>query len=507
MSFHFFLNYCTAQTPDVKFTLVTGGNGISFGKINAIIKDKHGFLWLSDQSNGCIIRYDGNQIIRYKSLSKKPNSLGGAYPECLATDSAGILWIGFYGMGLDRFDPYTNTFTHFRHNPGDPQSLASDAVSSVLVDHLGNVWVGNDGGLDLLDQKTGKFKHYNNKHGDPTSLSNDAVRIIYEDKAGELWIGTGYPWYGYEDDKAGGLNHFHRNNGTFTRYINDPGNPATLIDNKVRAIFEDSRGTFWIGTRGDGLHTLDRKTGLVTRFTNYPDKPGQLSRPAVKGTDDHITFITEDIEHQLWVGTLANGIIRYDPETKKVVHYTNYNANVALKKDTSGWCALATQDGIVWLSTQNANLYKIDLYNSLAPQFGESAKDGVHTVCAESDSVLWFGTSSGLVRKDIKNNITQHFVHDPNNPNSLSSNRINEVIRDKRGDLWIGTSGGGVNRYNPVSKTFVHYLSDDANKSENQITVLCEDHDSTIWVGTTGAGLYHIDPGTGKNIHYKIVLL
>ena len=124
----------TAQTQDVRFTLVTGGNGISFGKINAFLRDKYGFIWLSDQSNGCIIRYDGNQLVRYKNMPRNPNSLGGVYPECLASDTAGIIWIGFYGTGLDRFDPHTNTFTHFRHSQTDPQSLSDDFVSAVRVD-------------------------------------------------------------------------------------------------------------------------------------------------------------------------------------------------------------------------------------------------------------------------------------------------------------------------------------------------------------------------------------
>ena len=74
----------------------------------------------------------------------------------------------------------------------DPESLSNDFVSAVLVDHLGNIWVGNYGGLDLLDQKTGKFKHFRNKANDPTSLSCDTVRALYEDKAGNLWVGTGF---------------------------------------------------------------------------------------------------------------------------------------------------------------------------------------------------------------------------------------------------------------------------------------------------------------------------
>ena len=252
-----------AQTQQVKFSLITGTNGVSLGKINAITQDRYGFIWFADQTNRCITRFDGSHMKRFQNDPKNPNSLGGYYPECIAIDPAGTIWVGFYGQGLDRFDPLTNSFTHYRHDAKDPGTLANDYVSAVLIDHLGNLSAGTDGGLDLLDQKTGTFKHFKNIPGDNTSLSYNEIRAIYEDKAGELWIGTGAPWDGNDE---GGLNQFNRRTGTFTRYKNDPKDPNTLINNKVRSIFEDSRGTFWVGTAGDGLHSMDRKTGLFTRY-------------------------------------------------------------------------------------------------------------------------------------------------------------------------------------------------------------------------------------------------
>ena len=101
----------TAQTQTIKFNLVSGANGLSLGKINSLTRDIHGVMWLSDQTNRCLTRYDGNRITRYQNDPKNLNSLGGTYPECLNTDAAGIIWVGFYGTGLDRFDPETNTFT------------------------------------------------------------------------------------------------------------------------------------------------------------------------------------------------------------------------------------------------------------------------------------------------------------------------------------------------------------------------------------------------------------
>src|SRR5258708_1902737 len=93
----------SAQTQDVKFNLISGSNGISLGKINGIARDIHGVMWFSDQSNRCIVSYDGNKMTRFQNDPKKPNTLGGIYPECVFADSSGIIWVGFYGMGLDSF--------------------------------------------------------------------------------------------------------------------------------------------------------------------------------------------------------------------------------------------------------------------------------------------------------------------------------------------------------------------------------------------------------------------
>ena len=498
----FLIKDSAAQTQQVKFNPVTGTNGVSLGKINAITRDKYGFIWFSDQSNRCIVRFDGSHMTRYQNDPRNPNTLGGHYPECLFADAEGNIWIGFYGMGLDKFDPVSNTFTHYRHLKNDPESLSDDFVTSILIDHLGNIWVGNYGGLDLLDEKTGKCKHYSHNPADAFSLSNNKVRALYEDKAGELWIGTGFP---FEVDNKGGLNRFSRKTGTFTRYLNDPKNPNSIINNKVRAIFEDSRGTFWIGTAGDGLHTMDRKTGLFTRLTYNPEKPEQLSRPPKKDSIDHITFITEDADKEIWIGTYSNGIIRYDPLSKKITQYGNNADKTGALKDNTSWWANATPEGFIWLSTEHANLFKIDIYNIIVKHFGNDPKDGVRAFNEETDSVFWYGTFNGLIRKDLKNGTTRRFVNEPGNNNSLSSNVVNKILKDKHGNFWIGTING-LNQYNFKTETFTRYLKDFDNNvvtGLNRFSSLCEDSDSNIWGGTFGAGLYMLNRNSGTFNRYQ----
>lgn len=162
-----FLHKGISQTQQIKFNLVNGMNGISLGKINSITQDRDGAMWFSDQTNRCITRYDGTNMTRFQHNPKDSNSLGGTYPEIIAVDSNGILWIGFWGFGVDRFDPATHTFTHFRHNPNDDKSLSDNTVSNILVDRQNNIWIGTKNGLDLLDRATGTFKHFRHDPNDP----------------------------------------------------------------------------------------------------------------------------------------------------------------------------------------------------------------------------------------------------------------------------------------------------------------------------------------------------
>ena len=490
-----------SQTQQVKFIPVTGTNGIILGKINGMTRDKYGFMWFSDQSNRCIIRFDGTHMTRYQNDPRNPNSLGGYYPECLFADSNGYIWIGFYGMGLDKFDPVTKNFTHYRHQNNDPGSLSNDSVTAIVIDHFGNIWIGNYGGVDLLDEKTGKFKHYRNDPNDSTSLSYNLVRAMYEDKAGDLWVGTGFPW---DHDNKGGLNRLNRKTGKFTRYLSDPKNPQTLINNKVRAIFEDSYGNFWVGTLGDGLHTLDRKTGLFTRHTYNKSHPEQLSRPPLVDSTDHITFITEDADKKIWIGSLFNGLTRYDPRSKEITHYGNKYDHAGILKDSTSWWASATPDGFVWLSTQNSNLFKIDIYNTVIPNYASSEVNGVSSFSETPDSAFWYGTANGLVRFDLKTGSVKRFIHDPRNPNSISDNLVYRIVKDRTGNFWIGTRHG-LNHFNIKTENFIRYYHDKNNLSSlsNLVFSLCADGDSILWIGTVSGGLDKLDLRTQKLINYS----
>ncbi|MBA2562445.1 MAG: histidine kinase [Chitinophagaceae bacterium] len=467
-----------------------------------IAQDPQGYMWFV--GNG-LHRYDGYTSVSYFNDPSNPRSLAANQLEAICADHNGIIWIGTQTLGLDRFDPATGVFTHFRHKPEDLTRLSNDTVRAVLADPEGTIWVGTVGGLDKLDQKKGTFTHYSHDPKDSTSLSNNHVSALYEDPDGTLWIGTGSPFF---EQGEGGLNRFDKKTGKFIRYLHDPKNPHSLINNKVRAIFEDSRETFWVGTAGDGLHTMNKQTGKFERHCYNPAYPERLSRPPLKNkkvqfwSDDVITFINEDGAGAIWIGTFQGGLSRYDAKTKKLTHYQSLKDSLPRKDATCFWWTYTSKEGVIWIATWEG-LFRTDPFLKSVPHFATGS--AVNRMYEDTSGVLWLGTNDGLIRNDRKNGSIKRFVHEKNNPFSLTSNSIWSIREDHSGILWVGTDNG-LNRFNSKTQTFTRYQNQpesDNSISSGLVDVIYEDRHGSLWVAPYGGGLDRMDTQTGNFIHYR----
>ena len=481
------------QTQQIKFNLVEGAGEVSLGKINAITQDLNGYMWFADMTKSCITRFDGYRMISFRHDPINPNSLAGTYPETIIADMEGNIWIGFYGMGLDRYDPTTGTFTHFRHDKNNPYSLSNDSVTALIVDNEGILWVGTYGGVDRFDRKTGRFHNYSHNAKDPATLTSNRVRALYEDRQGTIWIGTGLVW---DFNNDGGLNRFDKRTGRVTRYLHDPANPQTLVNNKVRAIFEDSKGNFWVGTAADGLHLMDRATGTFKRLTYNPAYPQHLSRPPFKKTNlnEHITFITEDVTGAIWIGTYESGINRFDPVTGKTTHYSNEERDGGFI-DNTAWCIYTSRDGVIWLGTNEGNLYRIDPLRKNIPY--TEIGSVVQMIYEDSSGVLWLGTPHGIIRMDRTRKQKEYFVPDTLYQVSKDGYRID--VEQAKSGLWV-TYGGKLLNFQPATKSFNEYKNPSpAGRmlANTYVSTIRKDRQGFLWIGGVN-GLYRLNEHNGQ---------
>jgi signal transduction histidine kinase/streptogramin lyase len=137
---------------------------------------------------------------------------------------------------------------------------------------------------------------------------------------------------------------------------------------------------------------------------------------------------------------------------------------------------------------------------------GSLNNNGVWCFHRDKEGILWVGTSGGGV-----NYFNPHkerfklFTHNSNNPKSLSYNFTGSFFEDHEGLIWIGTDGGGLNVYDPETGNFRTYKNNPADKysiSGNVIRGIAEDKDNNMWIGTWDAGLNKFERKTGRFIRY-----
>jgi len=464
-----------AQNParGIKFERFSREQGLSQSSVFCILQDRQGFMWFGTLDG--LNKYDGYNFTVYKHDALDSTSLSDNLVTSIYEDSASrnMLWIGT-GGGLNRFDRATERFTHFVNDPKNPHSLSNNSIRSIYEDHAGTLWIGTSGGgLNKFDREKERFIRYVNDPKNPRSLSNNSIWSIYEDHAGTLWIGT-----------RGGLNKFDREKEQFTHFVNDPKNPHSLSHNDISSIYEDHAGTLWIGTRGGGLNKLDREKEQFTRFVNDPKNPHSLS-------NNHVLSILEDSasRNTLWIGTKGGGLNKLVPSA---------SSGQALSPASSGSEGSDRPDSPVNKNNETAGQFTRFVNDPKNPH--SLSDNAVASLYADDSGIFWIGTEVGGLNKfDRDKERFTHFANAPDNPNSLNNNTVMSIYEDSasRNTLWIGTWGGGLNKFDREKEQFTHFVNDPKNPhslSNNHVLSIHEDFlatagRNTLWIGTYGGGL------------------
>jgi signal transduction histidine kinase/streptogramin lyase len=284
--------------------------------------------------------------------------------------------------------------------------------------------------------------------------------------------------------------------GSFTRYLHDSTNDNSLLSNKIRAIFEDSKGNFWIGTSGEGLHRMNREKGTFERFLFDPKHPDQLGGPAKNpGNEaDGITFLGEDKSGALWIGTYLEGLSRYDQHTKKTTRYKKGNGF----PDSTSYKGFISRDGTLWVATELSNLlFRADPVSKSIQSIYTG--DRVFKIISDNGKV-WVATmGGGLLQYDRNLLLIRRFKHDPSDPSSIFSDSISSLYKNAGEDtIWVGTVHG-VQILNTNTNKFSRLLfMKNPALSDFNTTIILKDSNMDLWLGTLGSGLvrYHFADGS-----------
>ena len=126
------LFFCQVIFPDnynnvYKFEKVAFSDELPQVSIPSILQNKQGYMWFA--TSGGLVKYDGYKIKVYTYTPGNLNSLSSSGINTIYEDSKGFIWIGSKGGGLDRFDPVTGSFIHFKAQPNTPHSLSTNYIT------------------------------------------------------------------------------------------------------------------------------------------------------------------------------------------------------------------------------------------------------------------------------------------------------------------------------------------------------------------------------------------
>jgi two-component system, sensor histidine kinase ChiS len=538
--FFIIITPCISAQQDkmgIKFDNISIKDGLSQSSPNCIFQDSRGILWIGTEDG--LNKYDGYAFTVYKPDQKDPNSISNPRIFSICEDARGNLWIGTNGGGLNEYDRKTDRFIHFLPSNQDSASIAGSLVYTVAKAAGNKIWIGTDKGLSIFDLKSNRFadvkhdpilepltrttilsialdtantwigtdiglfqvekagtlKSYSNAPGISQSLPGKLVTSLLIDKNHNLWVGT-----------ENGPAELKPGNENFEVFTDLSGNGLQSASDHVRALLEDDQGNIWIGTFGGGLHIYNASTGDFMHLAYDYNNPYSLS-------NNEVLSLFMDLSGIIWVGT--NGLDKYNPKKDKFVLY-DYVPYVREKLIFRNIHPIYEDTrGILWVGSKSDGLHILDRrnkkYSRLVHEPGNPnslSSSRIRTLLEYPEGTLWIGTEDQGLNKMILNaerKPTRYsfFRNIPGNPNSLTSNKIYAIYPDKKGKLWIGTDKG-LTIMEMATESFTQFIPDTNNpKSLSNSTVYCiyGDQSEGIWLATD-FGVNKFDPASGGFIHY-----
>ena len=280
------------------------------------------------------------------------------------------------------------------------------------------------------------------------------------------------------------------------QYLPDPNyisfNTVDGLSNSiVYTIAQDAEGYMWFGTE-DGLNRFDGH-----KFTVYKYSPSDEN--SLSGNKVNQIYLSPS--NQLWIAT-ANGLSKYNRDTN---NFTNYRVSEGLSNN--GIQTIFQIENKLWVGTDKG-LSIIDLISnqiSIIPisQDGSGTSHKWIRSITHKGNFVWVGTwGGGLNRYDLANQKFDYFFHDPKNNNSVSGNTIHSTYIDKQGELWVGTIKAGLNQYLPDCQCF-NRIPPFKNYSDTTISGFAEFNDDLLV--SSNIGLASLNHGSNKVTNYSLL--
>ncbi|MDC7223445.1 MAG: two-component regulator propeller domain-containing protein, partial [Spirochaetales bacterium] len=496
--------------------------GLPNSQIQSLFMGEGDILWVG--TYGGLSRFDivNLTFTNYSNDPEDPASLLGTIVTAAAEGEEGV-WVGTLG-GLCLLDEERGRFTRFVNSESDGASLPDNNVRALFYDDNNRLWIGTNKGLSLY-LGDGKFRSWpmGEEGTEPTDAK--AVMSIKETETGELaaglWAGgvllfdreketvsrryllpDNRIYFVYPDGESlwagtwgGGLYHIDREEGDYI-HLEGTGGKGELDGDIMYSFCRDDKGTYWIGTKGEGLFKLNPKKMKALIYTHDPTDPYSLG-------SGEITEMLFDKNETLWVGTYSNGLYRQEGKEN---HFTRYGMDepypftlnvdriTMLHKDEKERVWLGTTRGLL-LYNEETEAFEPVLFDD---RYEQEDQNIVYSMAEDREGNYWIGTyNRGVVVRD--RNWENPRYYDSSEEGKLSDNLVADIICDSAGDIWLATNGG-VNRYVGEEDDFIHYRYNKKTPwgiNTDHVRHLFEDSHHYLWVGTSEGGLNRLERKIG----------
>ncbi|WNJ20877.1 two-component regulator propeller domain-containing protein [Pontibacter sp. G13] len=395
--------------------------GMLAGYGKTMLMGPSGSLWIGTSGSG-LYKFNPSSRQIEQVFRQTPNASGLSHDLItdMQLDAHGNLLIATDGGGFNMLHLQTQTWSHLRYEPGVPGSLNSDALYCLLVDRLGNYWMGSfDGGINILPS-TGSPFDTDRQYGVEWAKGLRSVLSLALDSAGMVWMGT----------DGGGL--FSLNTSQIP-YQLEP-HPNRLDVPVITCLHSDQKGGMWVGSFARGLRYMNLHTRTTTSFTHHSQDSHSL-------VHDNVWDLAHTSDGTLWIGTLGGGV-DFLPPNETTFHHIPIGKN-GLSDVQILDLLLDKPEQNLWVATERGGLNRIHL-------------------------------------KDLS--ITQ-YRHDPLDSTSLSSDRLRCLFEGSDGTLWVGTEFSGLNAFSPQTGRFRRFGTS-SNFPSNMINSITETEDGAMWIST-----------------------
>lgn len=445
--------------------------------INAVLADREDNIWLGTDRGVLRISSRG-EMERFRFEESDPYSLTADHVLSLYEDAQGAVWIGTE-VGLNRVMA-NDRFERFYHFADQSNSLVHNAVMDITESASGDLLLATLGGFSVFSSNRESFTNYVYEFGVDRSLSNDFLNCVWEDRQGNIWIGT----------ERGGINFFNASQNRIEHFEHEEGNPQSLSLSTINSVFEDDR-FLWIGTAGGGLNRYEKSSGKYKHYINRTGDEGSLSF-------DFVTSICRDRDGFLWVGTWGNGLNKLVGEGTSEEHFKHFRFS-----EYPGLCSdfvSAFRDdgkGNLWVATLGGlTKFDGDVFTAQLSDDGRFKITEAGCLLFDRPNSLWVGTRKGLFHLDLNQESTKvsKYLNDPKVATSLSGSYVISILKDRKGNLWFGTYGKGLNRmYAEGDAVYFESYSTTEGLSNTVVYGIEEDSRGFLWL-STDYGLSRFDP-------------